>query len=112
MLDVKVAKLSPKDLEAIRAFEQTLEGRVCLLAVEREGALYALEAKLGPNTWERVDAVYPEIEGLRTYYKSQEEAREAKSFLKNYLLHARGHHLTKRPIRIRLSVSLMEDGAS
>jgi hypothetical protein len=111
MLDVKVAKLSPKDLAAIRAFEQTLESHVCLLAVEREGALYVLEAKLAPNLWERVDAVYPGIDGLRSFYKTQDEARDAKAALKNLLNHARDRQFAKRPIRIRLSVPLMEEGS-
>jgi hypothetical protein len=108
MLNVKVAQLPPEDLEAIRAFEKTLSVNVCLLAVERNEALYALEAKLAPNRWQRVDRTYPEIAGLKAFYDNHEDAHEAKAALKAYLNSKAARELAKRPIRIRLSVPLID----
>ena len=109
MLNVKVAQLPPEDLEAIRAFEQTLSGNVCLLAVEKSGALYVLEAKLAPNRWQRVDRTYPEIDDLRAFYDSHEDAHSAKAALKAFLNSPGARDITKRPIRIRLSVPIIDD---
>jgi hypothetical protein len=109
MLNVKVALLSPEDLEAIRHFEKTLKGNVCLLAVEKNEALYVLEAKLAPNRWQRVDRAYPEIKELRAYFDSHQDAHDAKAALKAYLNSAGARHLTKRPVRIRLSVPIIDD---
>jgi hypothetical protein len=108
MLNVKVAQLPPEDLEAIRAFEKTLSVNVCLLAVEKNEALYVLEAKLGPNRWQRVDRAYPEIGRLKAFYDRHEDAHEAKAALKAYLNSKAARELTKRPIRIRLSVPLID----
>lgn len=109
MLDLKIARLSQKDVQAIRTFEKTLDADVCLVAVERGEALYVLEAKMGPNKWQRVDSVYPEIEGIRAYYNDPDEARTSKSALKTFLLSGKAGLLKKRPIRIRLSVPVAEE---
>ncbi len=109
MLNVKVAQLPPEDLEAIRAFEKTLGGNVCLLAVEKSEALYVLEAKLAPNRWQRVDRVYPEIDDLRAFYDRHQDAHSAKAALKGYLNSSGARQLTKRPIRIRLSIPIIDD---
>ncbi len=109
MLNVKVAKLRPEDLEAIRNFEKTLKGDVCLLAVEKSEALYVLEAKLAPNRWRRVDLTYPEIADLRAFFDNHPDAHDAKAALKAYLNSSGARHLTKRPIRIRLSVPIIDE---
>jgi hypothetical protein len=109
MRNVKAAQLSPEDLKAIRDLEKTLGGNVCLLAVEKEGALYVLEAKLGPNRWRRVDQVYPEIDGLKPFFQRHEDAHDAKAALKSFLNSPKGRTLHKRPIRIRLSVPVIDD---
>lgn len=109
MLNVKVAQLSAAELQAIRDLEKSLGGKVCLLAVEKEGALYVLEAKLAPNRWKRIDRVYPEIEDLRAYFQRHDDAHDAKAALKAFLNSNRGKRLQKRPIRIRLSVPLVDD---
>lgn len=109
MLNVKVAQLSPDDLKAIRDLEKRLGDQVCLLAVEKEGALYALEAKMAPNRWERIDRVYPEIEDLKAFFQRHEDAHDAKAALKSFLNSAKAKHLQKRPVRIRLSVPVIDD---
>ena len=109
MLNVKVAQLSATDLKAIRDLEKSLGEEVCLLAVEKKGALYALEAKMAPNHWERVDHVYPEIGKLRAFFRQHEDAHDAKAALKSFLNSAKAKHLQKRPIRIRLSVPVIDD---
>ena len=109
MLDVKAAQLSPAELNAIRDLEKTLGDKVCLLAVQKEGALYVLEAKLAPNRWKRVDRVYPEIENLKPFFQRHEDAHDAKAALKSFLNSAKGRTLNKRPIRIRLSVPVIDD---
>lgn len=109
MLNVKVASLPPEDLESIRAFEKTLSGNICLLAVEKSEALYVLEAKLAPNRWKRVDRTYPEISDLKAFYDRHQDAHEAKAALKAFLNSAGARNITKRPIRIRLSVPLIDD---
>ena len=108
MLNVKVAQVSPDQIKAIRDLEKSLGGRVCLLAVEKEGALYVLEAKLAPNRWERIDRVYPEIPDLRAFFRRHEDAHDAKAALKAFLNSPRAKAFQKRPIRIRLSVPLAE----
>lgn len=109
MLNVRVAQLSPAELQAIRDLEKSLGNKVCLVAVEKEGALYVLEAKLGPNQWERINRVYPEIPDLRAYFRRHEDAHDAKAALKSFLNSNKAKHLRKRPIRIRLSVPLADD---
>ncbi len=108
MLNVKVAQLSPAEIKAIRDLEKSLGGKVCLLAVEKEGALYVLEAKLAPNHWERIDRVYPEIPDLRAFFRRHEDAHDAKAALKSFLNSPRARAFQKRPIRIRLSVPLAD----
>jgi hypothetical protein len=93
----------------IRDLEQTLGDRVCLLAVEKEDALYVLEAKMAPNRWKRIDRVYPEIENLKAFFQQHEDAHDAKAALKSFLNSGRAKHLQKRPIRIRLSVPVIDD---
>ena len=85
MLTVNVAQLSPAELKAIRDLEKSLGDKVCLLAVEKAGALYALEAKMGPNHWERIDLVYPEIDNLSGFFGNHEDAHDAKAALKSFL---------------------------
>lgn len=109
MLNVKVAQLSDSDLKAIRDLEKALGSSVCLLAVEKEGALYALEAKVAPNRWQRIDRVYPEIEKLQAFFQRLEDAHDAKAALKSFLNSPKGKTLYKRPIRIRLSVPVIDD---
>jgi hypothetical protein len=109
MLNVKVAQLPPEDLEAIRTFEKTLSENICLLAVEKSAALYVLEAKLAPNRWQRVDRTYPEIIELQAFYDRHEDAHEAKAALKAFLNSKGAQDITKRPIRIRLSVPIIDD---
>ena len=109
MLDVKVAQLSSADLKAIRDLEKSLGDKVCLLAIEKEGALYVLEAKMAPNRWQRIDQVYPEIKELRVFYQRHEDAHDAKAALKSFLNTAKAKSLQKRPIRIRLSVPVIDD---
>ena len=109
MLNVKVAQLPPEDLEAIRNFEKTLSGNVCLLAVEKSEALYVLEAKLAPNQWQRVDRTYPEIDDIKAFFDRHQDAHDAKAALKAFLNSAGARQITKRPIRIRLSVPIIDD---
>lgn len=109
MLNVKVASLPAEDLEAIRAFEKTLRGNVCLLAVEKSKALYVLEAKLAPNRWQRVDRTYPEVGDLKAFYDRHPDAHNAKAALKAFLNSTAARNITKRPIRIRLSVPIIDD---
>jgi hypothetical protein len=109
MLNVTVAQLSPAELKAIRDLEKSLGDKVCLLAVEKASALYALEAKMGPNHWERIDLVYPEIDNLSAFFRCHEDAHDAKAALKSFLNSAKAKSLQKRPIRIRLSVPVIDD---
>jgi hypothetical protein len=109
MLNVKVAQLSPEELKAIRDLEKTLNDAVCLLAVEKKGALYVLEAKMAPNRWKRIDRVYPEIEDLQAFFQRHEDAHDAKAALKSFLNSPKAKSLQKRPIRIRLSVPVIDD---
>ncbi len=98
---IKIAKLEPHEIEEIKSLESKLGNKFCLLAVEKGESLYVLEAKIGPNSWERVDLVYPEIEGLKPYYCSEDDAKLAKAGLKSLLLGRLKGKLEKRPLRIR-----------
>jgi hypothetical protein len=109
MLNVKVAELSPDALKAIRDLEKSLGDGVCLLAVEKEGALYVLEAKIAPNRWKRIDQVYSAINQLRAFFQNHEDAHDAKAALKSFLNSPKGKTFPKRPIRIRLSVPIIDD---
>lgn len=104
--DLKIAKLSLEDLEIVKALEKKLGPNIRLVAVETKAVLFALEAKMGPNQWQRVDEVYPEIKNIKAYYASEEFAKEAKGWLKGFLIN---NTLTpkpkKRPIRIRQVVN-------
>lgn len=108
--DLKIAVLSPEDLDTIRALEKKLGPNIRLVAVETKDLLYALEAKMAPNQWQRVDTAYPEIKDIRAYYSEHEAAREAKGWLKGFLI---GNNLRprpkKRPIRIRQVVNTESD---
>jgi allophanate hydrolase subunit 1 len=77
--------------------------------VEKSGALYVLEAKLAPNRWQRVDRVYPGISDLQAFYDRHADAHEAKAALKAFLNSKGARDITKRPIRIRLSVPIIDD---
>ncbi len=97
----RIANLKPEEIEAIKRLEESLGNRFCLLAVEKIESLYVLEAKIAPNVWEPVHKVYPQIEGLKAYYCSEEDAKLAKSSLKALLTGKLKGSLEKRPIRIR-----------
>ena len=73
MKNLKMAALNTEDLEEIRSLEKKL-GDICLIAVEKSDAIFALEAKVAPNVWEPVDQVYPDIENLRAYYADEKTA--------------------------------------
>lgn len=104
--DLKIATLSPEDLETIRALERKLGPNIRLVAVETKDVLYALEAKMGPNQWQRVDTVYPEITNIKAYYAEHEVAKEAKGWLKGFLINnTLKTKPKKRPIRIRQVVN-------
>ena len=104
--DLKIAVLSAEDLETIRALEKKLGPDIRLVAVETKDVLYALEAKMAPNQWQRVDSVYPQIKDIKAYYVEHDAARQAKGWLKGFLIN---NSLTprpqKRPIRIRQVVN-------
>lgn len=97
---IKIAKLTEEQLAEIREIEKKFEN-ICLVAVEKQDALFVLEAKLAPNHWELVSEVYPEIEGMNSYFSSKEDALLAKSSLKNLLKVLKSKGIVKRPIRIR-----------
>ncbi len=97
---IRIAKLTEEQLAQIKEVEKKLEN-ICLVAVERQDALFVLEAKLAPNHWELVSEVYPEIEGMSSYFSSKEDALLAKSSLKNLLKVLKARGVVKRPIRIR-----------
>jgi hypothetical protein len=69
--DLKIATLSADDLETIRTLEKKLGPTIRLVAVETRDVLYALEAKMGPNQWQRVDEVYPVIRDIKAYYAEE-----------------------------------------
>jgi hypothetical protein len=105
-----IAKLTQKEIETLQVLERKLGNDVHLLAVKNTAVLYALEAKIAPAVWKRVDHAYPEIEGLKAYYANHAQAKDAKAALKSLLM---GKHfktrLKKRPIRIR---EIMSSGKS
>ncbi len=108
--DLKIAILSPEDLETIRTLEKKLGPNVRLVAVETKDVLYALEAKMAPNQWQRVDAVYPEIKDIKAYYAEHDTAREVKGWLKGFLINnTLNPKPIKRPIRIRQVVNTETD---
>ncbi|MBC2745361.1 MAG: hypothetical protein HGJ93_20695 [Desulfosarcina sp.] len=108
--DLKIATLSPEDLETIRALEKKLGPNVRLVAVETKDVLYALEAKIAPNQWQRVDTVYPEIKDFKAYYAEHDAAKEAKGWLKGFLINnTLNPKPKKRPIRIRQVVNTESD---
>ena len=100
MADIRMADLTPEELKEVRALEEKLGG-ICLLAVEKSEALYAVEAKMEANVWMTVDRVYPEIKHLKSYYDNKEDALLAKSALKNLIRGGRRVREKKRPIRVR-----------
>ncbi len=110
MDDLKIATLSPEDIAVIREMERKLGPTIRLVAVETRDVLYALEAKIAPNQWQRVDTVYPQINGIKAYYADADAAKEAKGWLKGFLIN---NTLTpkppKRPIRIRQVVNTEVD---
>jgi hypothetical protein len=100
--ELNIATLSTEDLETIRRLERKLGPDIRLVAVKARNVLYALEAKMGPNRWQRVDSVYPEIKGIKAYYPNQETAKAAKGWLKGFLINnTLSPKPKKRPIRIR-----------
>ncbi|WP_419661658.1 uncharacterized protein Dvar_20930 [Desulfosarcina variabilis str. Montpellier] len=104
--DLKIARLSPEDLETVKALEKKLGSNIRLVAVETKSVLYALEAKMAPNQWQRVDTVYPEIKNIKAYYPREELAKEAKGWLKGFLINNNlNPKPRKRPIRIRQVVN-------
>ena len=108
--DLKFAILSPEELDTIRRLEKKLGPAVRLVAVETKDVLYVLEAKMGPNQWQRVDAVYPVIKDINAYYGEEDAAREAKGWLKGFLLNnTLSPRPKKRPIRIRQVVNTESD---
>ena len=46
--DLKIASLSPEDLETIRALEKKLGPTIRLVAVETKDVIYVMEAKMAP----------------------------------------------------------------
>jgi hypothetical protein len=108
--DLRFAALSPEDLDTIRALEKKLGPGIQLVAMETKAVLYVLEAKMAPNQWQRVDTVYPEIKGINAYYAAEEAAREAKGWLKGFLINNKlSPRPKKRPIRIRQVVNTEPD---
>lgn len=106
MDDVTIARLDEDDIRIIRELEKKLGDDICLVAVNRKDVIYALEAKMAPNDWQRVDAVYPEVEDLKAYYSRFAQAKDAKSALKRLLLNPKFRtREKKKPIRIREVVS-------
>lgn len=99
MPESKPAEITDEKIKNIQELEKELGENICLVAMEKTGSLYVLEAKVAPNVWERVDKVYPELENLRAYYTSQEDAHLTKSSLKK-LLNSQ-QKLKKWPIRMR-----------
>ena len=100
MKEISLADLSEEELKAVKALEKEL-GRICLVAVERTEALYAVEAKLGPNSWVPVNRAFPELAGLASYYADRNDAQAAKSSLKSLLAGRPELRRMKKPIRIR-----------
>jgi hypothetical protein len=104
--DLKIAELSPEDIEIIQSLEDKLGPGIRLVAVKSDAILYALEAKMGPNHWERVDRVYPEISGIQAYFADEGLAKEAKAMLKGFIVSNKlSPKPKKRPIRVRQIVN-------
>ena len=100
--DLIIASLKHEDLEEIQRLEKKLGPSVCLVAVKKMETLYALEAKMAPSEWRRVDVVYPEIRDLKAFYHGYEMVKEAKGWLKSFLItKTLFPKPKKRPIRIR-----------
>jgi hypothetical protein len=107
--DIKIANLNDEDIAVIRALEKKLGKDICLVAVNKKEVIYALEAKLKPNHWQRVDHTYPSIEGLKAYYSDYEVAKDSKNSLKSYLSSPKAKRLVKKyPLRIRQIVHTQE----
>ena len=99
---INIVALSEEDLKEIRDLEKKISDDICLVAVRKIDVLYVIEAKLSPNVWNRVDAVYPEIKELKPYYNNYDDAKASKSALKTFLIHNKVKlNITKRPVRIR-----------
>jgi hypothetical protein len=104
--DIRMASLDEQDIKIIQELEKKLGPDICLVAVEKKSVLYALEAKMAPNDWQRVDEVYPEIESLKAYYHDYDVAKANKAALKTFLIHNQTkRNIKKRPIRIRQIVN-------
>ena len=104
--DLTIATLSPEDIETIQRLEKKLGPDIRLVAVEAKDVIYALEAKMAPNEWQRVDEVYPQIKDFKAYYAAYENAKTAKGWLKDILNSNRFNPKPKkRPIRIRQVVN-------
>ncbi len=97
---IKIANLTEEQIAQIKEVEEKLEN-VCLVAVEKQDAIFVLEAKLAPNQWEPISNVYPEIDGMSSYFSTRDDALLAKSSLKNLLKALKAKGVVKRPIRIR-----------
>jgi len=107
--DLIIARLDEEDIRIIREVEKKLGDDICLVAVHKKDVIYALEAKMSPSQWRRVDEVYPEIENLKAFYSRYEQAKDAKSALKRFLISDKFKtREKKRPIRIRQIVSSSE----
>jgi hypothetical protein len=104
--DIIIAALDEKDLEVIRQLEKKLGDDICLVAVHKRDVMYALEAKMAANDWQRVDSVYPGIEGLKAFYHQYDDVKQSKTALKELLIAKKGQPgYRKRPIRIRQIIS-------
>ena len=104
--DLTIATLSPEDVETIQRLEKKLGPNIRLVAVEAKDVIYALEAKMEPNEWQRVDTVYPQIKDFKAYYAVYEDAKTAKGLLKDFLNSNKlDPKPRKRPIRIRQVVN-------
>lgn len=110
MDDFTIAKLSPREIETLKALERKLGPDVRLVAVQETAVLYALEAKVAKSLWQRVDLAYPEIDDLKAYYTDKDQAKDAKAALKSLLIGNRiKTNLSKRPLRIREIVGSESD---
>ena len=108
--ELEFADLSAEEMAVVAAAEKKLPPDVRLVAVKRASEMYALEAKLAPNEWLRVDKVYPEIEGLKSFYSDADACKTAKAVLKNFLINNKlKPQPKKRPIRIRVIRGSEED---
>jgi len=107
--DIRIASLEEEDIQIIRELEKKLGDDICLVAVHKRDVIYALEAKMSPGEWQRVDEVYPEVKGLKAFYNQYETVKESKSALKRLLIANKATFKEKkRPIRIRQIVNSPE----